>query len=91
MPVQPKCDARIAVPPLRLHNCNRRAAVDEFAKKRKRYCSPNTPGIELADSMVRRINLQLRYFLNREIEFLLAQAVRPLRSRSRVERQERKS
>jgi hypothetical protein len=35
MPVQPKRDARIAVPQLRLHNCNRRAAVDEFAKKEK--------------------------------------------------------
>jgi hypothetical protein len=34
MPVQPKRDARIAVPQLRLHNCNRRAAVDEFASYR---------------------------------------------------------
>ena len=32
-----------------------------------------------------------RRSLNREIEFLLEQAVRPMRSRSRVERQERKS
>ena len=34
MPVQPKRDAWIAVPQLRLHNCNRRAAVDEFASYR---------------------------------------------------------
>jgi hypothetical protein len=60
-------------------------------KKEKGTVLRIPPGIELADSIIRRINLQLRYSLNREIEFLLAQAVRPLRSRSRVERQERKS
>jgi len=31
VPVQPERDTRITVPQLRLDNCNRRSAVDEFA------------------------------------------------------------
>ena len=34
MPVQSQGDTRIAVPQLSLDNCNRRAAVDEFASYR---------------------------------------------------------